>query len=460
MPRSTLLGVKRAIALVPVLALVFATPPASAQALSIPFVKSKLANGLTVILHEDHTVPVAVVNVTFDVGSRFEAPKRTGFAHLFEHLMFQGSEHYDADYFIPLQAVGARINGTTNFDRTNYFEGVPAEELPLALWLESDRMGWLLPALTDEKLKNQQDVVRNERRQRYENRPYGMTWVWLFENLYPEGHPYNVPTIGKHEDLEAATLGDVQTFCKTWYVPNNATLVVVGDVTPDEVKALAQRYFGPIPKRDVPPAKNPLEMAEPGERLPPLHVQTNLPSVILGFNVPSLATAEDKRSVNALRLISALLDGGYSARISTQLERGEELVSGGSSSYDAYTRGDSLFTLTATPNLQKKKTVAQAEAGLWRLLDELKAKPPSAEELERIRAQVIAGVVYQRDSITSQATAIGSLETVGLSWKLMDTELAELQSVTAEDIQKAARTYFTRERLSVAHVLPEETAHE
>ena len=160
-------------------------------------------------------------------------------------------------------------------------------------------------------------------------------------------------------------------------MPNNATLVVVGDVTPDEVKTLAQRYFGPIAKRDVPSAKIPLELAEPGERKITLHVQTQLPSLMLGFNVPSIATAEDKRSVNALRLISALLDGGYSGRIPTQLERGEELVSGGSSSYDAYTRGDSLFTLSATPNAQKHKTIAQAEAGLWKLLEQLKTTAPS-----------------------------------------------------------------------------------
>jgi zinc protease len=185
-----------------------------------------------------------------------------------------------------------------------------------------------------------------------------------------------------------------------------------------------------------------------------------LPSLMYGFNVPSLSTATDPRSVNALRLISALLDGGYSARIPTRLERGEELVSGASSSYDAYSRGDSLFMLSATPNTQKKKTLADVEAGIWRLLNELKTKPPSNEELERVRAQVIAGLVYQRDSITSQASTIGELETVGLSWKLMDEELEALKSVTPADIQKAARTYFIRERLSVAHVLPEETAHE
>jgi len=234
--------------------------------------------------------------------------------------------------------------------------------------------------------------------------------------------------------------------------------VVVGDVKPDEVKALAERFFGPVPRREVPPSKKPLELAEPGERRITLHVQTQLPTLMYGFNVPSLATAQDPRSVNALRLISALLDGGYSARIATQLERGEELVSGAGASYDPFARGDSLFTINATPNMQKKKTLADVEAGIWRLLNDLKTKPPTANELERVRAQVIAGLVFERDSITSQASTIGELETVGLSWKLIDEELAALQSVTPADIQKAASTYFTRERLSVAHVLPEEKA--
>ena len=174
-------------------------------------------------------MPFVRVNLWYDVGSKDGKPGRTGFAQLFEHLMFQGSEHYNDDYFKPLQAVGAQINGTTNFDRTNYFEGVPAEHLPMALFMESDRMGYLLPALTEERLDNQRDVVRNERRQRYENRPYGMVWVWLFETLYPEGHPYHVPTIGKHEDLGGRHVEDTKEFFATWYVPNNATLTVAGD---------------------------------------------------------------------------------------------------------------------------------------------------------------------------------------------------------------------------------------
>ena len=177
----------------------------------------------------------------------------------------------------------------------------------------------------------------------------------------------------------------------------------------------------------------------------------------MGFNVPGLATAETPRQAYALRLAAALLDGGYSARLSTRLERGEELVSGASAWYNAFTRGDSLFIVSATPNVQKGKTLEQAEAGLWRELEELKKAPPSAAELARVRAQVIAGLVFERDSITSQATSIGQLETVGLSWQLIDQELAELEAVTPADIQQAARTFFVRERLSVANVLPEES---
>jgi zinc protease len=176
----------------------------------------------------------------------------------------------------------------------------------------------------------------------------------------------------------------------------------------------------------------------------------------MGFNVPGLATAESPRQVHALRLIAALLDGGYSARLATRLERGEELVASASAWYNAYPRGDSLFVLSATPNVHTGKTMDQVEAGLWRQLQDLQQNPPSADELARVRAQVIAELVYERDSITSQATAIGQLETVGLSWKLMDQELAELEAVTPEDIQSAAKQFFTRDRLSVAYVLPEE----
>jgi len=204
-----------------------------------------------------------------------------------------------------------------------------------------------------------------------------------------------------------------------------------------------------------------LELDEPGERRLTLHLNTQVPSLMMAFNTASLATETDNpRQIHALRLIAALLDGGYSARLPQQLERGEELVTSAAAWYNAYARGDSLFVLSAAPNMQKGRTLEEVEAGLWGQLEQLKQTAPTAEELERVRAQVIAGLVYERDSITQQATTIGMLETVGLSWRLMDEELAALEAVTPADIQQAARTYFTRSRLSVAHVLPEESGDE
>ncbi|MEC7985789.1 MAG: pitrilysin family protein [Myxococcota bacterium] len=227
---------------------------------SIPFETYKLENGLNVILSEDHSIPSVQVNIWYGVGSKDETTGLTGFAHLFEHLMFQGSENYNMDYFNALEEIGASVNGTTSFDRTNYYEGVPSNHLPLALWIESDRMGWLLPALTEEKLQNQKEVVRNERRQSYEIRPFGRVWMWLFENLYPQGHPYHVPTIGKHEDIANAQMDDVTAFFKKWYQPSNASLVICGDFNPSQAKELVQKYFAEIPNNNTP---TPLMSMEP-----------------------------------------------------------------------------------------------------------------------------------------------------------------------------------------------------
>ncbi|AMB84091.1 peptidase M16 [Pseudomonas agarici] len=413
-----------------------------------------LDNGLKVVVREDHRAPVVVSQIWYKVGSSYETPGQTGLSHALEHMMFKGSEKVGpGEASLILRDLGAEENAFTSDDYTAYYQVLARDRLGVAFELEADRMASLrLPA---DEFSREIEVIKEERRLRTDDQPMGRAYERFKAMAYPASG-YHTPTIGWMADLDRMKVEELRHWYQSWYVPNNATLVVVGDVSLDEVRKLAQRYFGAIPRRDTPPTKIPRELDEPGERLITLHVKTQLPSLIFGFNVPSIATAKDPRAVNALRLIAALLDGGYSARLSSQLERGEELISGGSASYDAYSRGDSLLTLSATPNTQKKKTLADTEAGLWRLLNQLKTQPPTAEELERVRAQVIAGLVYERDSITSQATAIGQLETVGLSWKLMDDELAELQSVTPEDIQKAARAYFIRERLSVAHVLPEE----
>ena len=229
-----------------------ASGPLTAAELSIPFENYQLENGLNVILAHDATNPVAHVQVWYHVGSKDEPQGRSGFAHLFEHLMFNGSKHWDDEYFAPLQPYGARINGTTNTERTNYFETVPSNVLEMALWMEADRMGFLLEALTQEKLDNQRDVVRNERRQNYEMRPYGEVWGAQAEAVWPADHPYHRLTIGSHEDLEAATLDDVKDFFATWYVPNNATLAVVGDFDVAATKGWIEQYFGPFARGEQP----------------------------------------------------------------------------------------------------------------------------------------------------------------------------------------------------------------
>jgi len=415
-----------------------------------------LENGLKVVVREDHRAPVVVSQVWYKVGSSYETPGQTGLSHALEHMMFKGSSKTGpGEASLILRDLGAEENAFTSDDYTAYYQVLARDRLAVAFELEADRMASLkLPA---DEFSREIEVIKEERRLRTDDKPTSKAYERFKAMAYPASG-YHTPTIGWMADLDRMKVEELRHWYESWYAPNNATLVVVGDVKPDEVKALAERFFGPVPRREVPPSKKPLELAEPGERRITLHVQTQLPTLMYGFNVPSLATAQDPRSVNALRLISALLDGGYSARIATQLERGEELVSGAGASYDPFARGDSLFTINATPNMQKKKTLADVEAGIWRLLNDLKTKPPTANELERVRAQVIAGLVFERDSITSQASTIGELETVGLSWKLIDEELAALQSVTPADIQKAASTYFTRERLSVAHVLPEEKA--
>src|SRR5579871_6324829 len=213
----------------------------------ITFTKYTLSNGLDVLLHEDHAVPVAAVNIWYRVGSQNEDPERTGFAHLFEHIMFRGSKHHNRTYFVPLQEVGANVNGSTSVDRTNYYENVPSEYLELALWLESDRMGFLLEALDEEGFVVEREVVKNERRQNYENRPYGLARQELRKALFPPEHPYHWQTIGSQAHLDAASIDEIKDFFRRFYSPNNASLAIAGDIDVDETRRLVRLYFGDLP---------------------------------------------------------------------------------------------------------------------------------------------------------------------------------------------------------------------
>jgi zinc protease len=431
-------------------------PSLSVAADAQPTHEFSLANGLKVVVREDHRAPVVVSQLWYKVGSSYETPGQTGLSHALEHMMFKGSRKLGpGEASRILRDLGAEENAFTSDDYTAYYQVLSRDRLAVAFELEADRMASLkLPA---DEFAREIEVIKEERRLRTDDKPTSLAYE-RFKAMAYISSGYHTPTIGWMADLEWMKVEELRAWYQTWYVPNNATLVVVGDVTGEEVKTLAERYFGAIAQRPVPAAKIPRELDAPGERRLTLHVKTQLPSLLLGFNVPGINTAADARQVHALRLINALLDGGYSARLPSRLERGDELVAGISANYDAFARGDTLFTFNATPNPQKGVSLEQVEAALWRQLDELKHAAPSAAELERVRAQVIAGLVYERDSITSQATTIGQLESTGQSWRQMDQDLAELEAVTPADIQQAAQTFFVPERMSVAHVLPEKPA--
>ena len=259
-------------------------PAGSGRIPELKFEKYALPNGLDVILHEDHSTPIVCVNIWYHVGSKNERRGRTGFAHLFEHMMFQGSEHHDSEYFGPLQEAGGRLNGSTSDDRTNYWEVVPSNYLELALWLESDRMGFLLPAMSQDKLDNQRDVVKNERRQSYENRPYGLASETIAAAMYPHDHSYSWPTIGSMDDLTAASREDIAEFFRRFYHPANASLCIAGDFEPAAAKKLVEKYFGSVPAGPKVEKMKPHVPELPGEKRILMTDRVGLPRLYLNWH--------------------------------------------------------------------------------------------------------------------------------------------------------------------------------
>jgi zinc protease len=328
------------------------TQAAKSPELRIDYTQETLPNGLTVIYHVDHSTPVAAVLLMYNVGSKMEAPGRTGFAHLFEHVMFKGSKNVaDGQHYALLEAAGGRagadINGTTSWDRTDYFEQVPSNQLELALWLESDRMGTLPDALTKEKLDNQREVVKNERRQSVDNQPYG-TWLEKSqEALFPESHPYHHSIIGSMADLSAASLDDVKSFFKTYYAPNNAVLVVAGDIDVPQTKAMVRKYFGPIPRGPVPPRLPNMNLPTTVGREQRFVIQDPLapaPRVYVVYRVPPL---KDRRT-HVVSILGTVLGGGNSSRLDESLVRRQEIATNVSGGNFGLVDGADLLLVTAT----------------------------------------------------------------------------------------------------------------
>jgi len=426
-------------------------PAAAQDAPRIDFEHYELPNGLDVILYEDHSTPIVSVNVWYHVGSGNEKPGRSGFAHLFEHMMFQGSEHHQGEYFEPLQKIGAFVNGSTNFDRTNYVEDVPANHLELALWLEADRMGFLLPAVDEAKFENQRDVVQNERRQNYENQPYG-NWVPLLaEMMYPAKHPYSWPTIGYMRDLEAATLEDVSEFFRQYYTPNNASIAIAGDFDPAEAKRLVEKYFASIPPG--PPVERITDWMP--EMTEPIEVTTQddveLPRVYFAWHTPGYFKPGDAE----FDLISNILTSGKTSRLYESLVYEKELAQDVSSFQWSREMG-SLFIVQATarPGVPLARVEAALEAELQRLRDEGVTREELRDAQTGWKASFIrrienpggfGGIANQLNTYNRYLGDPGGFE----------FDFNRYADATAETVGKAARTYMDPDRRGTLRIVPQ-----
>lgn len=410
-----------------------ATPEAESGGLTAT--EHRLANGLRVVLSEDHLTPVAAVCLWYDVGSRHEVKGRTGLAHLFEHLMFQGSANVKGNgHFELVQAAGGSLNGTTSFERTNYFETMPAHQLELALWLEADRMGSLLSALDEESLDNQRDVVKNERRQRYDNVPYGTAFERLTAMAYPDGHPYHHTPIGSMADLDAASLEDARAFFRTYYAPNNAVLAVVGDIDPERTLAWVEKYFGTIEAHDGKPA--PRDGSLPGVIGGQLRevVEEDVPSraLMAAYRLPKDGTRES----DAADLALTILGGGESSRLHNRLVRRDR---------SAVAAGFGLLRLSGAPSLgwldvktSSGVEVPDIEAAVDEELARFAEEGPTPEEMERAQAQLEREWLDRLATVGGRADELCRYSVLFGSPQLALSAVKRVLEVTADEVRDIA----------------------
>jgi zinc protease len=404
---------------------------------NISFTKHTLDNGLDVLLHEDHACPIAAVNLWYHVGSKNERPGKTGFAHLFEHLMFEGSEHHDRGFFQPLQGAGATLNGSTNADRTNYWEVVPSGALELALWMESDRMGYLLPALTQAKFDNQRDVVLNERRQNYENRPYGLASMALLAALFPPDHPYHWATIGEIADLQAVKLDEVHAFFRRYYHPGNASLAIAGDIDVVRTLDLVAQYFGELPAGDrVDPVR--ASAALGGDTRIYLEDRVELPRLYMAWITPAMFADGDAD----LDLATDLLANGKTSRLYRRLVFEERIATDVSAAQNSREiAGFAQMTATAAPG----HTLAEIEQVVLEEIARLARDGPNGDEMERgrvqaesqfvFRLQTVGGFGGKSDQLNAYNVFVGDAD-------YFDRDLQRYQAVTPTSLQQAAARYL------------------
>ncbi len=421
------------------------------QPVSAEVFEHTLANGLKVVVKEDHRAPVLVQQIWYKAGSMDEHTGKTGVAHVLEHMMFKGTHGVPMGEFSRrIAAAGGRENAFTSNDYTAYFQQLHKSRLPLAMKLESDRMHNL--NLSEAEFSKEIKVVMEERRMRTDDEPHALLQEKMMAAVYQE-HPYQHPVIGWMGDLEAMRVQDAQDWYSRWYAPNNATLVVAGDVNAKEVFALAQRYYGGIPRQVQPVRRIFTEPVQLGIKRMVVKAPAELPLLVMGFHAPNIIDPKQDWKPSALAVLAGVLGGSDAARLNKHLVREQQIASSVSVDYDPASRGPGLFTLDATPS--EGKTVVDVESALRQEITRLAKEGVSDEEMKRVKAQVLAGEVYKLDSVFYQAMQIGQMESIGLGHKAIPLMLEKLQAVTAEQVQQVAREFLQDDNLTVAVLEPQ-----
>jgi zinc protease len=412
---------------------------------------TELKNGMKVIVQENRRAPVVVSQVWYKVGGAYEHDGITGVSHVLEHMMFKGTEDNPAGKFSEIIAAhGGRENAFTSKDYTAYFQRISNEHLELCLRLEADRMRNLL--LSEDEFIKEIEVIKEERRLRTDDKPTSLTYE-RFNAVAFANHPYRQPIIGWMEDLNSMNIDDLREWYQTWYAPNNATLVVVGDVRANEVFSLAKEYFGHLKPADLPQLKPRKEAKQYGVQRVEVRVPARVPFLVMGYKVPVLKSANDKDEVYALELLAGLLDGGNSSRFSRNLVRGSQIATSVGANYNLYAMRDSLFTLSAIP--ADGTSMDAMETAIIEQIQAVQDELPTEAELARVKAQVVASSVYEQDSSFYQAMKLGIMETIGLGWRTKDDYVDRINAVTAEQVQQVARKYFVEDQLTVAELVPQ-----
>ncbi|MCG2633714.1 MAG: insulinase family protein [Gammaproteobacteria bacterium] len=420
-------------------------------AATTPISEFQLDNGMKLLVRPDHRAPVVVSQIWYKVGSSYEPGGITGISHVLEHMMFKGTERRPAGEFSSTVSVnGGRENAFTGADYTAYFQTLHRDKLEVSFELEADRMRGL--TLPEAEFQKERQVVIEERRLRTEDNPNALLYEQVQAAAFMS-HPYHHPIIGWKADLESLKISDLRTWYNRWYQPNNATLVVAGDVDPEAVLKLAEKYFGPLPAVEVEPPRALREVQQQGERRIKLHRPAKVPALIMASHVPTLSPDNpDDTEPYALAVLAGILSGGQSARFASRLERGQELAAGVSAGVDTTGRGITLFTISGTPATGVE--LGQLEAAIRKEITTLQQETVSSDELQRVKTQVIAADVFGRDSLFYQAMRIGTLATLGLDWRLADQYVDRIKAVTPEQVQAVAKKYLTPQSWTIGELHP------